>query len=204
MTKKFNLGKTGVVGRFRPINNLGKNILVSLCENSEELIIGIGSSNKYDSRNPFSAKESEEMLRLVLKGHQNYGIIHIPDSGHLPEYRDGKKWTLDAKAAFGELDFFVTGNQYVTQLMSPHYRILHPFALFNPEERVRIRSSEVRKRMVLGEDWQSLVPQAAVDYLEKNNLIERMKREFGEQILADARIGESYEEEKLKTHKLTQ
>lgn len=56
MAKKFR--KLGAIGRFKPLHLGAAAMLEALCENAEEVVIGIGSSNKYNLRNPFTAEES--------------------------------------------------------------------------------------------------------------------------------------------------
>ena len=44
------LGTIGLIGRFKPLH-LGASVLLeSACEKAEKVIIGIGSSNKYNIR----------------------------------------------------------------------------------------------------------------------------------------------------------
>src|SRR3989338_1300218 len=118
------LGRVGLVGRFKPLHNGAKVMLESLCEQAKEVLIGIGSSNKYNARNPFTADESEDMVNAVLKkNYSNYSIMHIPDFGHEKEYSDGKKWAGYVAEHFGALDYFISGNEFVSELMKDKYAI---------------------------------------------------------------------------------
>ena len=150
-------------------------------------IIGIGSSNKYNLRNPFTAEETEQMIRRTVSSeYSNYQIIPIPDYAHIPEYSDGQKWRENIKEEFGELDAFITGNGHVTKLLYNDYQIINPADLIPEAKGFRIRSTEVRVRMAKHENWQDLVPAQVVDYLESNNLVERFRSEFGPQTIAYA------------------
>ncbi len=60
------LGVVGIIARFKPVHKGHAAILEALCERADLVYIGLGSPNKYDVRNPFSAKESEEMIDLVI------------------------------------------------------------------------------------------------------------------------------------------
>jgi nicotinamide mononucleotide adenylyltransferase len=42
-------------------------------------VIGIGSSNRYDVRNPFTPEESADMIRRVLGDRGRYSLIPVPD-----------------------------------------------------------------------------------------------------------------------------
>jgi len=99
------LGRVGVIARFKPLHNGAYAMLEAVCENANEVIIGIGSANKYSLRNPFTAKESEDMVRLTLEQKfSNYSIIHIPDFAQIPEYSDGKKWKEYVIEKFGKFE----------------------------------------------------------------------------------------------------
>ena len=175
---KNNLGKIGLIGRFKPLHNGNSALLESACENSSQVLIGIGSSNRYDLINPFTAIETEGMIRAVLSpNYSNFEIFYIPD------FRDDEKWRNDVREKFGNLDYFVSGNQYVAQILKESYRILHPFELIPEERQLKLNSTEVRIEIAKGEQWKDLVPAIVAEYLENSGLIERFRREFGEQTL---------------------
>ena len=99
----------GTVGRFKPVHLAHSAMLEALCDQSEHIIIGLGSSNVYDYRSPFTAKESKDMIDLALKDKfDNYTIIEIPD------LFNGPKWREQALRIYGTLDLFATANEYVT------------------------------------------------------------------------------------------
>ncbi len=196
-----------VIGRFKPLHNGAALMLDALCDQAEEVKIGIGSSNKYNQRNPFTAEETEEMLRSYLSPrHDNFEIIYVPDFAQIPQYADGQEWRTYVREHFGTLDGFVSGNDYVRNLLKEDYLMIHPAALIPQERWVKIRASEVRLEIVQGkEHWKDLIPSEVVVYLEKNNLIERFKQEFGEEILRsvgkldDYRRTETEDEERSHT-----
>lgn len=59
------LGAVGFIGRFKPLHNGAALALETLCEQADKVKIGIGSVNKYNLRNPFTAEESQEMIGCV-------------------------------------------------------------------------------------------------------------------------------------------
>ena len=54
---------------------------------------------------------------LLSPNYDNYTIIPIPDSAHIPEYQNGQKWKAYMIDHFGTLDHFVSGNEYVKNLL---------------------------------------------------------------------------------------
>ncbi len=205
MSETTRLGRVGVIGRFKPLHNGGALMLEAICENADQVVIGLGSSNKYNVRNPFTVEESAGMIQAHLSPRfSNYQLVPVPDFGHIPEFSDGKKWKEYVKEQFGFLDYFVSDNAYASELLKDTYKIIHPTALIPPEQHLKIRATEVRLKMARYENWQALVPEAVANYLETNGLVDRFRKEFGLQTIAaflDANIygKESYQEERDHT-----
>ncbi len=173
MTAEKKFQRIGTVTRCKPVTLIHQAVLEAICLAAEKAIIGIGSSNVYDARNPFTAEESEEMIRLALEGLDNYEIVSVID------YGNGPKWTDHALKLFGPLDAFVTANSYVKQLLEPHYKIIHPAELLPESRRHALSGTVVREAMAMGLPWQPMVPEPVAKYLESSGLAERFKKEFG-------------------------
>ncbi len=197
----------GVIGRFKPLHNGAALMLEAVCDQAEQVMIGIGSSNKYNLRNPFTADETEGMLRAYLSPrYDNFKIIHVPDFAQIPEYADGQQWRKYVSKDFGVLDGFVSGNDYVRELLKNDYVMIHPADIIPKERHLVIRATEVRIEMARKGSWKNLVPEEVADYLTQNNLVERFYNEFGvqtlQQLTADDetyRRTETEEEEKRHT-----
>ncbi len=201
--KEKTLGRVGTIGRFKPLHNGAFTLLKSLCERADEVIIGIGSSNKYNLRNPFTQEETKEMIDLALQDNfNNYSFVFIPDFGHIPQYKDGKYWRTVVVEKFGKLDYFVSANDYVKDLLKDHYNILESYFVVPREDRFRLRGAQVRYAMATGENLKNLVPKRVAEYLENNDLVKRFNKEFGLETLAcvidsDYTEDESAAEEKM-------
>ncbi|MBI2581156.1 NUDIX domain-containing protein [Candidatus Woesearchaeota archaeon] len=179
------LGKAGVVGRFRPLHIGSALMLEAVCGQANEVVIGIGSSNKYNSRNPFTAEEARDMIDLHLGPRfSNYRFAFIQDYGHIPEFKDGKKWAEEAVAAYGTLDCFVTGNEYAKQLLAPHYPAINSYEIIPRESWIMLSGTMVRTAIAQGSLWKPMVPVAVADYLERNGLVGRFRKEFGLETIA--------------------
>jgi nicotinamide-nucleotide adenylyltransferase len=152
--------------------------LRALCDRSTRALIGIGSSNRYDLRNPFTVEETIDMIRLVLVGRDNYTLVPVPDLD------DGPRWRVMLVDLFGSLDLFVTDNPYVASLLAADYRIIRPVELVPEDERTPIDGTMVRREMARGGAWRDLVPREVADYIAAGRLDERFRREFGLQTLA--------------------
>lgn len=180
------LGVIGLIGRFRPLHNGGALLLEHACKSAKKVIIGIGSANKYDSRNPFTPEETKEMIDSFLgKRFHNYTISFIPDYGHLYGAEGGKLWRDHVVREFGTLDYFLTGNAYVKELLKRDYKIVDPLEIIPKEKQHEIRATMVRTAMAEHEDWEHLVPKEVADYLNKKKLVERFRKEFAKEMLED-------------------
>jgi nicotinamide-nucleotide adenylyltransferase len=167
-----------MIARWKPVHNGHLPVLRALCLGAEDVIIGIGSANRYNLRNPFTLEETVDMLRLALTGYQNYRLIPVPDLD------DGPRWREMVKDLLGHLDLFVSDNPYVFSLLKEDYRLERPVNLVPLSERIRLNGTAVRRAMARGEDWQSLVPPAVAKYMLDHQLNVRFRREFGLQTLA--------------------
>lgn len=170
--------RVGMVARWRPVHLGHAPVLRALCDLATHTPIGIGSSNRYDWRNPFTLDETVDMIRLVLGERQNYTLIPVPDLD------DGPRWLVMVVEMFGPLDLFVTANPYVASLLAADYQIVHPVELVPEEERIAIDGTMVRREMARGDGWKALVPSEVADYITERRLDERFRRQFGLQTLA--------------------
>lgn len=175
------MNRIGVVCRFKPVHAGHAVMLEQLCRSAKLVTVGIGSSNKHDLRNPFSAEESAAMIHAVLAPRfDNYQLVEVPDLGH------GPRWRALVRDLFGDLDLFVSANDYVRSLMGPVYPLEHPRDVVPRDLHVPVDGTRVRLAMARGEPWRHLVPPAVATYLDANELPERFRREFGLATLTDA------------------
>jgi nicotinamide mononucleotide adenylyltransferase len=179
---KSRYARIGMVARWRPVHNGQAAVLRALCANAREVLIGIGSSNRYNARNPFTLAETEDMLRLTLDGRDNVRLIPVPDLD------DGPRWRLMLLDLFGPLDLFVTDNPYVANLLKEDYPLARPVELIPLNERVRVDGSMARAAMARGERWQDWVPDRVAQYIQSNGLDVRFRQEFGLETLAMATV----------------
>lgn len=178
------LGTVAMVARWKPVHLGHAAVLRGLVRHSTRALIGIGSSNKYDVQNPFTAEESADMIRATLGAAgippARYHILDVKDLGH------GPRWRAMVHELLGPVDVFVTANAYVRDLMAEHYPVVHPVRLVLPDERRRLSGTMVREAMARGEDWRALVPPEIAAYLDGRDLVARFRTEFGAETLARA------------------
>ena len=178
------LGRVGLVCRWKPVHLGHAALLESLCERASHVVIGLGSPDARDERNPFTAEESARMIELVLRPRfENFELVAVPDLG------DGPRWARMVRGLLGALDLFVTENAYVKELLEGTYALAHPARLVPREKHVAIDGTLVRRAMAHGGDWVALVPPAVARYLAAEGLVARFRREFGLAVLAAGALG---------------
>jgi nicotinamide-nucleotide adenylyltransferase len=176
--KEHNFSVVGIIARWQPVHKGHAASLNAICNLAENVLIGIGSSNIYNFRNPFTAEETADMLHLVLAGRMNYTLIPIPD------LFDGPRWRVMVKELFGELNLFFTDNPYMAELMKDIYPIAKPVAHIPENERIAVSGTMVRREMARGTDWQKWVPDKIAKYIQMHKLDQRFRQEFGLETIA--------------------
>jgi hypothetical protein len=61
------LAHLAMIARWKPVHIGHAAVLEGLVASAESVIIGIGSSNRYNAKNPFTAAETADMLREPSK-----------------------------------------------------------------------------------------------------------------------------------------
>ncbi len=169
-----------MIARWKPVHLGHSVVLRALCESAQHVIVGIGSSNRYNLRNPFTVDETKAMLAIALRDYDNYEIVEVPDLD------DGPRWRVMVRDMFGELDAFISDNDYVSGLLQEFYAVIKPVTLVAEEDKVPLNATMVRFAMAAGEPWHTMVAPEIADYLIENNLDRRFRREFGMETLKAA------------------
>lgn len=173
--------RIGVVCRWKPVHLAHAAMLDALCARADEVLVGIGSPNRYDLRNPFRADETRGMLEAYLAPRwSNARLLEVEDLGH------GPRWRALVQESFGPLDLFVSANDYVRGLMAPVYPLAHPRDLVDPARHTPIDGTRVRRALARGDaGWAALVPDEVAGFMTARGLPERFRREFGLATLLD-------------------
>jgi nicotinamide-nucleotide adenylyltransferase len=172
------VARIGMVARWKPVHLGHAAVLDALRARADDVAVGIGSANRYDVRNPFTAGESADMIRTLLAPGDAVRLIEVPDLGH------GPRWRAMVAALLGPLDLFVTANAYVRDLMAATYPVVHPVWLLPPDRRIALDGTTVRRAMARGDAWRELVPGPVARLIDERGLADRFRREFGAETLA--------------------
>ena len=151
------------IGRFQPFHNGHLHAVKEIFEETEELVIVVGSAQmSHELDNPFTAGERIEMIRRALDAagvdRRRYMLIPIPDA---PAHR---VWVSQVESQTPVFDVVFT-NQPLTRrlLLEAGYEVRGIKML----KRDQYEATEIRRRILAGEDWQPLVPEEVHGYLQE-------------------------------------
>jgi len=151
------------VGRFQPFHYGHLYAVRTILEEAEELVVVVGSAQmSHEPDNPFTAGERIEMIRRALDAagvdRGRYMLIPIPDA---PAHR---VWVSQVESQTPRFDIVYT-NQPLTRrlLVEAGYEVrgieLH--------KRGQYEATEIRRRILAGEDWKVLVPEEVYRYMQE-------------------------------------
>ena len=156
--------KRGIfVGRFQPFHKGHLGAIKKIVNEVDELVIIVGSS-QYSHRldNPFTAGERITMIRRALEEEEiqlsKIWIIPVPD------VHQHALWVSQIIGYSPKFDVVYTSEPLTHRLfMESGFRV----ELVPPIKRDVYLATEIRKRMLAGEDWQELVPKSVVKFIKE-------------------------------------
>ena len=148
-------------------------MLEAACKKAKKVVIGVGTSNVIDERNPYTADEREQMVGYSLreKGYSNYEFVRIPDFETDEEWVDHVK-----KYALEEETVVVSGNDWVKDIFTKEgYEVLHPKDII--EHYIDINATKVRE-LICKEDpeWMRFAASGTLRYFEPFGGVNRIRQ----------------------------
>ena len=158
-----------LIGRFQPFHLGHLDAVLFGLSRTENLFIGIGSSNKSnESRNPFSAKERREMIISSIEPSmaERIKIFDIPDVG------DHEKWAFEIDKIVPKHDVVFTNDEFTQTLFEKREMNVVPVVL---KDREKFSGTNIRNLITEDKNWRDLVPQGTRNVLGSINAKERLK-----------------------------
>lgn len=158
-----------IVGRFQPLHNGHMEIIRRCAAEADHLNIGIGSAqSSHMTDNPFTAGERYLMLESTLRdeGISNFSIIPIED---LNRY---SAWVAHVKAMCPPFSVVYSNNPFTRRLFTEAGYTVRSVPMYN---RDIYSGTEVRRRMISGDDWRSLVPPAVAEVVDSIDGVGRLR-----------------------------
>lgn len=162
-------GYSLVIGRFQPLHNGHMEVLRKCAEESDHLIVGIGSAqSSHDPENPFTAGERYMMIANSLKdeGITDFSIVPVED---LNRY---SVWVAHVVSMVPPFKRVYTNNPMTRRLFEEAGYEVRRSPMYNRDV---YSGTEVRRRIASDEEWRSLVPGAVADVIDAIDGVGRIK-----------------------------
>lgn len=159
------------IGRFQPYHLGHHFILQRIAEQADEVVIGIGSADRsHEPENPFTAGERLLMIQRSLADEGFPGKAYIIP---LEDVRRNSIWVSHVRSMTPPFQVVFSNNPLVERL----FREAGVEVRGNPlYQREQYSGTEIRRRMLVGEPWEDLVPEAVVRVIEEVDGIERLRK----------------------------
>ncbi|MFX1518566.1 MAG: nicotinamide-nucleotide adenylyltransferase [Promethearchaeota archaeon] len=161
------------IGRFQPFHTGHLEAIKYVLEKIDELVIAIGSiQDSHEIMNPFTAGERHYMIQSALleEGipHNRFYIVSIPDIDR------NAVWLAHVRTLCPPFDMVYSNNPLVARLTKEYGETaqLSTIPFFN---RKSYSATEVRRRLIEGENWEELVPHAVARIIKEINGVKRMR-----------------------------
>ena len=160
-----------LIGRMQPVHNGHMQVIDKILDEVDEIIIGIGSAQlSHELKDPFTAGERIVMMSQALAesgvDSSRYYIIPMQDINF------NAIWVSHVRMLTPPFSIVYSGNPLVKQLFQEESFEVRQPPLY---DRLHLSGSEVRRRILAGENWQELVPNATIELLDEINGVERLK-----------------------------
>lgn len=170
-------------GRFQPFHLGHLGVVKYVLEKVDEIVIVVGSSQEsHTYQNPFTAGERIFMIKESLReeGISMDRVYIIP----IPDVLMNSVWVYHVRMYCPPFSMVVARNPLVLRLFKEAgYELLVP----PPISREVYSSTNIRRKMIFGEEWKSLVP---------GKVYQILKEIRGEERLREIARGETYGEER--------
>lgn len=157
------------IGRFQPYHNGHQAVLTRVAKSVDEIVIGVGSAQlSHELENPFTAGERVLMITrsLARLGRPLY-VIPIED------IQRNALWVSHVRSMTPPFDCVFSGNPLVMRLFAEAGHPVHSPDMY---ERQTHSGTAIRRRMLSGEPWEQLVPEAVVEVIREIDGVGRLRR----------------------------
>jgi len=160
------------IGRFQPLHKGHVYALREVFAQERRVLIVIGSAQAcFTPEDPFTAGERIEMLQAVLKAEgipcSRYMIIPVPD------IHNYFLWVDHVTRYVPPFGIVYTGSEVVQRLFSERD---YPVKVIKLYRRDTLSGTEVRRRILEGDEWKELVPQEVETIIERVGGVQRIRR----------------------------
>jgi len=141
------------IGRFQPYHNGHHRVIEQISTEVDELVVGIGSAgDSHSTRNPFTAGER---IMMITKALVEFDLVTyaVP----IEDLDRNAVWVSHVQSMSPNFDVAYSNNPLVIRLFDEAGIEVRQSPMY---DRDVLEGTEIRRRMVEGGDWESLVPDA--------------------------------------------
>ncbi|WP_254543327.1 nicotinamide-nucleotide adenylyltransferase [Halomarina pelagica] len=159
------------IGRFQPYHAGHHAMVERIAEDVEELVLGIGSADQsHTLHDPFTAGER---ITMITKAVSAADLDIITYAVPIEDLNRNAVWVSHVQSMCPEFDVAYSNNPLVVRLFEEAGIEVHSSPMFRREV---LEGSEVRERMMNGDDWRSLVPDAVVGVIDEMDGVGRLRQ----------------------------
>jgi nicotinamide-nucleotide adenylyltransferase len=157
-----------ILGRFQPLHKGHMKVIKDAFDEDKHITIAIGSAQRSDdSHNPLSGEERKRMLEAALKAEQiKARIVLVPDIPCDSTYVRHVEEMIGCKP-----DKIITENTWTIELYRKEGYDVHVTPRY-----FGISATDIRRRMVTGEEWESMVPEHVAEMLKKSGFVTKLRK----------------------------
>ncbi len=158
-----------VIGRFQPFHKGHLEVVRIIAEECDSVVVGIGSAqSSHTLENPFTAGERYLMISRSLRddGVPDFSIVPVMDINRY------SVWVSHVVSLVPPFQVVYSNNPLTRRLFSEAGYEVRASPLFSRDV---YSGTEIRRRMIAGKGWRSLVPAAVVKVVEDIHGVQRMK-----------------------------
>lgn len=157
-----------VVGRFQPLHKGHLAAIREVLGKCDDLIVVIGSAEEsHTERNPFTAGERFQMLISSLTQSERSRIFIVP----IRDLNRYSLWVSHVESHLPPFDVVFSSSDLTRSLFRQAGYEVQRTNAYNPK---KYSATEIRRRIVAGERWKHLVPEAVASILESIDARQRL------------------------------
>ncbi|HQP82120.1 MAG TPA: nicotinamide-nucleotide adenylyltransferase [Methanoregulaceae archaeon] len=157
------------IGRFQPYHNGHQYVLEKIAGTADAIVIGVGSAQlSHEKENPFTAGERILMITESLKDIR-VPLYVIP----IEDIKRNALWVAHVRSMVPPFDIIFSSNPLVMRLFSEEGIPVRSPAMYARELH---SGTEIRRRILKGEQWENLVPSPVSEIIREIGGVERVRQ----------------------------
>lgn len=155
-------GKGLVIGRFQPFHLGHKYLIEESLKICDQIIIGIGSSNKSDEKNPYSSDERMEFVKKFIEEEGLTGKVFQITKLH--DNPDDDVWFENLIKQVGSFDITIGNNPWNNGIIERHGIPALEIGFY---KRDKLEGIKIRSLIGNNDKWEDRVPSYLINYIKR-------------------------------------